>query len=44
LLSIGSFSATVYVGIIALVANIAVAVLVNLVVPKRSAVVPAASR
>ncbi len=38
LLSIGSFQATVYVGLIALVANIAVAVLVNLVVPKRSAV------
>lgn len=38
LLSVGSFQATVYVGLIALVANIAVAVLVNLVVPKRSAV------
>lgn len=38
LLSLGSFQATVYIGLIALVANIAVAVLVNLVVPKRPAV------
>ncbi|MET0445953.1 MAG: sodium:solute symporter family protein, partial [Pseudorhodoplanes sp.] len=35
LLSLGSFQATVYIGLIALVANIVVAVLVNLVVPKR---------
>jgi SSS family solute:Na+ symporter len=38
LLSVGSFEATVYVGLIALVANIVVAVLVNLVVPKKTAV------
>lgn len=38
LLSVGGFQATVYVGLIALVANIVVAVLVNLMVPKRSAV------
>jgi len=38
LLSLGSFQATVYIGLIALVANIAVAVLVNLVVPKRPVV------
>jgi SSS family solute:Na+ symporter len=38
LLSVGSFQATVYVGLIALVANIVVAVLVNLVVPKKTAV------
>lgn len=38
LLSLGSFQATVYIGLIALVANIVVAVLVNLVVPKRPAV------
>lgn len=38
LLSVGGFQATVYVGLIALIANIAVAALVNLVVPKRTAV------
>ncbi|WP_398466633.1 monocarboxylate uptake permease MctP [Tardiphaga sp.] len=38
LLSLGSFQATVYIGLIALVANIVVAVLVNLVVPKRPVV------
>lgn len=38
LLSVGSFQATVYVGLIALTANIVVAVLVNLVVPKKTAV------
>jgi SSS family solute:Na+ symporter len=40
LVSVGSFQATVYVGLLALIANILVAVLVNLVVPKRT-VVPA---
>ena len=35
LLSVGGFQATVYIGLIALVANVVVAVLVNLVVPKR---------
>ncbi|QUS41689.1 sodium:solute symporter family protein [Tardiphaga alba] len=39
LLSMGSFQATVYVGLIALAANIAVAVLVNLVMPKRPAAI-----
>jgi SSS family solute:Na+ symporter len=38
LLSLGSFQATVYVGLIALVANIVVAMLVNLVVPKQAVV------
>lgn len=40
LLSIGSFQATVYVGLLALLGNIVVAALVNLAVPK-PAVVPA---
>ncbi|KZD25043.1 monocarboxylate uptake permease MctP [Tardiphaga robiniae] len=43
LLSIGSFQATVYVGLIALVVNIAVAMLVNLVVPKPVATAEAVS-
>jgi SSS family solute:Na+ symporter len=43
MLSIGSFQATVYVGLIALVANIVVAMLVNLVVPKPVATAEAAS-
>ena len=43
LVSVGSFQATVYVGLLALIANIVVAVLVNLVVPK-PALVPRAAK
>ncbi|MGM4916099.1 monocarboxylate uptake permease MctP [Tardiphaga sp. 813_E8_N1_3] len=43
MLSVGSFQATVYVGLIALVANIVVAILVNLVVPRPVATAEAAS-
>ena len=43
MLAVGSFQATVYVGLIALVANIVVAILVNLVVPKPVVTVEAAS-